>query len=128
MATGDVVARRVLAFLSEIGCVHGDVTVKSVEEPAVESIVEECGWEGEQSVVVADGSARTLLWDRLHRTAMWRAIQPVQQQVRVLKLALEDTWKMKVAHKHEVVPWIIEYSAFPVNRFEVGHDGKTAYE
>ena len=47
-ATGDVVARRVLAFSSEIGCVHGDVTVKSVQEPAVESTVEERGWEGEQ--------------------------------------------------------------------------------
>ena len=26
------------------------------------------------------------------------------------------------------LPWIIEYSAFSLNRFEVGHDGKTAYE
>ena len=60
--------------------------------------------------------------------AVEKAIQPVQQQVRVLKLALEDTWKVKVAHKHEVVPSIIEYSAFLLNRFEVGHEGKTAYE
>ena len=27
-----------------------------------------------------------------------------------------------------VVPWIVEYAAHLLNRFEVGHDGKTAYE
>ena len=57
-----------------------------------------------------------------------RSIQSVQQQVRVLKLALEQKWKMKIPHKHSVVSWIIENSAFRLNRFEVDHDGKTAYE
>ena len=59
---------------------------------------------------------------------MERTIQSVQHQVRVLKLTLEDRWKMKIPHKHSVVPWIIKYSASLLNRFEVGHDGKTAYE
>ena len=27
-----------------------------------------------------------------------------------------------------MVPWLVEYSAFLLNRFEVGRDGKTAYE
>ena len=31
---------------------------------------------------------------------------------------------MKIPHKHSVLTWIIEYSAFLVNRFEVCHDGK----
>ena len=31
-----------------------------------------------------------------------RAIQSVQQQVRVLKLALEDKWNMKIPHTHPV--------------------------
>ena len=29
---------------------------------------------------------------------------------------------------HSVVPWLVECSSFLLNRFEVGHDGKTAYE
>ena len=32
------------------------------------------------------------------------------------------------SHTLSTLPWIIEYSAFLLNRFEVGHDGKTAYE
>ena len=84
---------------------------------------------GKQSLVVADESWRTLLWDHLHRNAfVERTIQSVQHQVRVLKLTLEDKWKTKIPHKHSVVAWIIKYSAFLLNRFEVGHDSKTANE
>ena len=27
-----------------------------------------------------------------------------------------------------MIPWIVEYAAHLLNRFEVGHDGRTAYE
>ena len=29
---------------------------------------------------------------------------------------------------HPIYPWMVEYAAVVLNRFEVGHDGKTAYE
>ena len=51
-----------------------------------------------------------------------------QGQVRVLKLALEKRWGMAIPHRHAVAPWIMEHAGFLLNRFEVGHDGKTAYE
>ena len=57
-----------------------------------------------------------------------RAIQSVQAQVRVLKLALENRYKVELPVKHVLIPWMIEYAAFLLNRCEVGHDGKTAYE
>ena len=41
--TGDFVTRTVLAFLSEIGCLHGNMIVKSDQEPAVAAIVEDVG-------------------------------------------------------------------------------------
>ena len=34
----------------------------------------------------------------------------------------------KIPTGHAIMPWIIEYAAFLINRFEVGRDGKTAYE
>ena len=121
--TGEFVAR-VLAFLSEIGCLYGDVIVKSDQEPALISLAEDVGrrrgavgggrWICEKSPVGSSAS----------NGVAERAIQSVQQQVRVLKLALEDKWNMKIPHTHSVVP----YSAILLNRFEVGHDGKTAYE
>ena len=41
--TGAYIAKRVMAFLTEIGCAFGDLVVKSDQEPAIISIVEEVG-------------------------------------------------------------------------------------
>ena len=57
-----------------------------------------------------------------------KAIQSVQGQVRVLKLALEKRRGIQIPHRHSVMPWVVEYAAFLLNRYEVGHDGKTVYE
>lgn len=127
-STGTFVAKRVIAFLSEIGCLHGDVVVRSDQEPAMVAVVNEVGrlraaagggrWIVEHSPVGSSAS----------NGVAERAIQAVQQQVRVLKLAIEERWGAKIPHKHPAVPWIIEYAGFLLNRFEVSNDGKTAYE
>ena len=57
-----------------------------------------------------------------------RAIQSVQDQVRVMRVALQDRWKVDVSHRHAVFPWMLEYAAHLLNRYEVGRDGRTAYE
>ena len=49
-------------------------------------------------------------------------------QVRVLKDALEARWKREIATEECVVPWIVEWAAHTLNRFEVGKDGRTAFE
>ena len=40
---GLFVAKRALAFLSEVGCFHGDLIVRSDQEPAITSLVNEVG-------------------------------------------------------------------------------------
>ena len=57
-----------------------------------------------------------------------RHIQVVEQQVRVMKSALEEKWAVGIPSKHCLLPWIIEYAGLLLDRFEVGKDGKTAYE
>ena len=57
-----------------------------------------------------------------------RGIQSVQGQIRVLKDALEDRWKREISAVECIVPWIVEWSAHVLNRFEVGKDGRTAFE
>ena len=59
---------------------------------------------------------------------MERGVQSVEGQVRVLEGALEGRWGIRIGARHMVLPWVIEYAAHLLNRFEVGHDGKTAYE
>ena len=41
---------------------------------------------------------------------------------------VEERWKVELPVKHAVVPWMVEYAALLLNRFEVVHDGRTAYE
>ena len=42
-STGTFIAKRVVPFLGEIGCVQGDILVKSDQEPAIMSVVTEVG-------------------------------------------------------------------------------------
>ena len=48
-------------------------------------------------------------------------------QLRVLKSAREARWGIKIKARDAVVPWLMEYAAHLLNRFEVGHDGKTSF-
>ena len=126
--TGTYISERIVAFLHETGCLHGDIIVRSDQEPAVMSITEEVGkiraqrgggrFVGENSPV---GSSQS-------NGVAEKAIQPVQGQVRVLKLVLEKRWGIQIPHRHSVIPSVFEYAAFLLNPYEVGHDGKTAYE
>ena len=38
--TGDYIAKRLMAFLKEVGCAVGDMTIKADQEPALSSIIE----------------------------------------------------------------------------------------
>ncbi len=57
-----------------------------------------------------------------------RAIQAVVGQARVLKDALEERASIKLEARHPVMPWLMEWSAMALDRFEVGKDGRTAHE
>ena len=95
-STGTFVARRVVAFLREIGCLQCHVVAKSDQEPAITSIVLEVGriraasgggWNiVESSPVGSSGS----------NGVVERAIRSVEQQVRVMKDALEHRTGMQL--------------------------------
>ena len=127
-AASTFVVQRVLAFLDEIGCKNQDVVAKCDQEPSMKKLVEDIGraravegggrWVTEHSPVGASAS----------NGVVERGIQSVEGQVRVLKLALEKRWNVEIPSSHPVVPWVVEYASYLLNRYEVGHDGKTAYE
>ena len=102
--TGLFAAKRALAFLSEVGCLHGDLIVRSDQEPAITSLVNEVGRlrgaaGGGRFIVEASPVGSSGSNGRVER-----AIQSVQDQVRVMRVALQDRWKVDVSHRHAVFP------------------------
>jgi hypothetical protein len=127
-STGTFIAQRVAAFLREIGCSHCDIIAKSDQEPAITSIVAEVG-----RVRAADGGGRYIVetspvGSSGSNGVVERAIRSVEQPIRVMRDALEFRAGIKLTARHPIMTWITEYAAHLLNRFEVGHDGKTAYE
>ena len=65
--TGLFAAKRALAFLSEVGCLHGDLIVRSDQEPAITSLVNEVG-----RLRGAAGGGRFIVDDRVGPMVGWR--------------------------------------------------------
>jgi hypothetical protein len=125
---GKFVADRCLDFFAECGFRTGDILIKSDQEPAIKLLVKDLVMERgsepghktliEESPVQSSGS----------NGVVERAVQGVEGQVRVLKLALEERLGAKVPASHCIVAFLAEYAAYLLNRLEVGKDGKTAWE
>ena len=82
-STGTYIARRLVAFMREIGCELGDMIVKSDQEPAIMAIVTEVG-----RVRAASGSGRYVVENSpvgssSSNGVIERAVLSVEQQVRV---------------------------------------------
>ena len=127
-STGAFVAKRVVAFLREIGCEQCDLVAKSDQEPAIVAIVTEVG-----RMRAANGAGRYIVesspvGSSASNGVVERAIRSVEQQVRVMRDAFEGRTRVKLSARHPLMTWIVEYSGYLLSRFEVGNDGKTAYE
>ena len=48
--------------------------------------------------------------------------------MRALKLSLEERYGVSVPADHFIIPWLANYAAFAINRFEVGSDGMTPFQ
>ena len=142
-------ARRVLAFLKEIGLESSDVVFKSDQENAIGDLLnniarrrsalsklEKATEEEVQDLVggvVPAGDPRTI-----HEAApvgssqsngfIEGAIQDEEGQIRTLKSDLESRIGAKIPSSHDIVPWLVEYAAVLLNRGQLGADGRTAYE
>ena len=127
-STGTFIAKRIVAFMREIGCEQGDVIVKSDQEPAVQAIITAVG----KTRAAAGGGRMVVEASPVGQSASngiaERAIGSVGAQMRVIRSALQERWGVKLEGEHPIFTWMAEYAAVLLNRFEVGQDGKTSYE
>ena len=122
------ICQRLMAWLREVGLETVDIIVKSDNEPALTSLI--ASWStmramrsgsrmiGENSPV---GSSKS-------NGIIERAIQSVQGMISTIRSDIEERWRVKIDATHSIWPWIAEHAGFLLTSFEVGRDGKTAYE
>ena len=55
-------------------------------------------------------------------------VRKIQKQVRVMKSALEERMKCEVLSRHPLLAFLVEHAGKLMSRYQVGRDGRTAYE
>ena len=56
-----------------------------------------------------------------------RSVGIFEDQFRTLKMALETKIKHRLPSSHPVTSWLVEHTAWVLNKFHLGSDGRTAY-
>ena len=124
-ASGKFSSDKVLQFMEELGDKASKVMVKTDQEPSIKYLVNDI-IEGrpsgqtvpEMSPVKSSGS----------NGMVERCIQDLEGQLRAVLLAFESRLGKEVDAKEPIVTFMPEYTAYVLNRRDVGLDGKTAYE
>lgn len=57
-----------------------------------------------------------------------RGVQSVEDMVRVMRISLEERIGGRIPIGHHIMAWLVPHCADLLNKLEVGHDGRTAYE
>ena len=127
-SSGEWLARRVRAWMVEVGCAYGDVVVKSDNEPALVALVEALGRERAVKGVGGMAVEHSPVHSSRSNGVVERAVQSVEGQMGVMMLALEGRVGRTVDPEEAIVTFLPEYAAYLLNRLEVGKDGKIAYE
>ena len=128
-STGEFIAKRVIAFLRECGIHQTGVIVKCDQEAAVTAILDKV-----REIQVANGVMAPVIPEyspvgsKQSNGVVERGIQSVEGQVRTMRDALEERIGVTLEIGDTIWPWLVEYAGHLLNRHEVGHDGKTAYE
>ena len=105
-----------------------DIIVKSDNERALMSLIESWSTLGVMKSWSRMIMENSLVGSSKSNGMVERAIQSVRGVIRALRSAIEEKWEVKIDVTHSVRPWIAEQTEFHPTRFEVGRDGKTAYE
>lgn len=125
---GRFVTDRVVEILEEVGALHGDITTKTDQKPAIIAIADAVARQK-----VGKGTGRAVMEHSSVKSSgsngmVWKAVQFVHMHMRVMRTVLEERRGCKLTTHHPVIVWMAEYAAHLLGRFEFGRDGHTVYE
>ena len=124
----DWVVGQLVRDLRKMG-IHGKVILKSDQESAILNVLNEVarrrGQENTESITLVESAPKG---ESQSNGIAERAVQDLEEGTRTHKLDFEAKLKCKIEVTHDIMSWMIENVADIINKFKVGHDGKTAYE
>ena len=118
-------ARRVLAFIKELGMETVPLVLKSDQKPAIISVIKN---------IVDKRKAQTFpehspVEASQSNGVVERAIQSVQGQMRTLRLATsEKLHNAEIGPTHVLIPWLCRHSSWILDKFQPRWSGQTAYK
>ena len=111
-------------FINELGHANVDIVIKSDNEPVMKSIFEQVAAARKAATRPEDppvGSSQS-------NGSVENGVKVIEGYIRAIRLSIESRYKCKLPIDHYMVAWIANHAAFCVNRFEIAHDGRTAYQ
>ena len=137
-----LVIARLCRFIQECGLLH--FAYRSDREPAIVSLIQDaCAMAGRNGVkiqAVEDEAAepevdraRVAIPEHSHpgesqsNGLAERTVRELIDQVRTLKMSIEQRLKGRLPNNHPVMAWMVEHAAYLLNRINLGTDGRTAY-
>ena len=105
-SNGELMAKRVVAFMREIGIDKGDITAKTDQEPATLADLSEIARHR-----AAAGGGRLVpehspVEDSKGNGVTQRAVKSVEAQIRVAGSTLEGRIRARLEPDHPVFPWL----------------------
>ena len=113
----DFVAKRVRAFIRELGFEHVDLTLKSDQEPAIQDLMNEVARIRKPAATIIEEAP---VGESQSNGVIERGVQTAEGQIRVLKDAFETRIESKIPAQHNAIAWLVEFAGVLVNRYEVG--------
>ena len=105
--------------------IHGNVVLRSDQEPAITNLLDEVCKFRKAARTVAKKAPTS---DSRANGLAERAVQSIEEMLRVHKLALESRLGSRLPVSHPIFAWLVEHCADVLNKCVVGSDGRTAWQ
>ena len=104
---------------------HGRVVVKSDGEHSVVDLMRELARRRQGGPTVLESSKT---YDSKSNGRAENTVRRVEEQVRTMKLAIEEALNFTLDVHHPTFAWLVEHAADILTKCSVGKDGRTPYE
>ena len=112
---------RCVEDLGDLGC--AELILKGDGEPALKQVQRELRARRRHRIVMANPPE----YDPQASGSIENAVGEVLQQMRAVKLGLENNINKARPADHPILYWIVEHAPALMNRFQLGRDGRTPF-